>query len=137
MSSSRNRSKSFQEEARAIACHLFSDTGTRMLLIQLLCAGILVTASSAQNFTWTGLTADSSSQPPAARHSAAMGATTESQFYVFGGRGNKDNGTEVFSEITIYISLHLYFHEFYELISLAEFRKSIYSFKIYKLNSAY
>ena len=72
-----------------------------MLLVQLFCAGILITASSAQNFTWTGLTVSSSTtrQPPA-RHSAAMGASTDTEFYVFGGRGNKDNGTEVFSEIT-------------------------------------
>lgn len=60
-----------------------------------------MTASSAQNFTWTGLAADSTVSPPPARHSAAMGAIN-SQFYVFGGRGNKMNGTEVFGKITLF-----------------------------------
>lgn len=111
-----------------------------MLLVQLLCAGILMTASSAQNFTWTGLPADSSSQQPPARHSAAMGAsTTSNEFYVFGGRGNKDNGTEVFSEITY---VYLYFHECHHSVSIRILpsgtpRSVSESHYVYKLNWAY
>lgn len=100
-----------------------------MLLVQLLCAGILMTASSAQNFTWTGLAADSSNQQPPARHSAAMGAYTASnEFYVFGGRGNKDNGTEVFSEIRY---VYMYFHECHRSVSIRTPRSVSESHHVY------
>lgn len=69
-----------------------------MLLAQFFCVGILVAAASAENFTWLGLaTAGTSVQPPA-RHSAAMGAW-DGNFYVFGGKRNKFNGTDVLGDI--------------------------------------
>ena len=56
--------------------------------------------ASAENFTWLGLAADGTSSQPRARHSAAMGAyPADSAFYVFGGKGNKMNGTEVLGEV--------------------------------------
>ena len=65
-----------------------------MLPAQLLCVGLLVAAASAEDFTWVGVTSDSSRPQPPARHSAAMGAMAGS-YYVFGGKGNEVNGTSV------------------------------------------
>ena len=65
---------------------------------QCLCLVMLATAASAENFTWLGLAvSDQSTQPPA-RHSAAMGARG-GHLYLFGGQGNKKNGTTLLGQI--------------------------------------
>ena len=69
-----------------------------MLLAQIFCVGILVTVASAENFTWLGLATDSTSVQASSRHSAAMGAWN-GEFYLFGGKGNRLNGTNVFGKL--------------------------------------
>ena len=68
-----------------------------MLLARVVCLALLAAVASGENFTWSGLTVDSTSSQPPARHSAAMGAW-KGGFYVFGGVGNVHNGTRLFGE---------------------------------------
>ena len=75
-----------------------------MLATRFLCVAVLAAVASAENFTWLGLSVDTtaSSEPPA-RHSAAMGSWNN-QFYVFGGIGNVHNGSRLFGEEMYYCS---------------------------------
>lgn len=76
------------------AVHERMAIATRALIL----LALLVAAANAENFTWLGLTPDTtaSSEPPA-RHSAAMGAW-DGVYYVFGGIGNLHNGSRMFGE---------------------------------------
>lgn len=79
-----------------------------MLLAQILCVGLglLVATARAENFTWLGLATDSNSVQPPARHSAAMGAWND-KFYVFGGFGNKINGTKLLGELSCMFNINV------------------------------
>lgn len=65
-----------------------------MVVAQLLCVVILATATNAENFTWQGIASSDQTVQPPARYSAAMG-TLNGELYLYGGRGNKLNGTKL------------------------------------------
>ena len=69
-----------------------------MLAARVVCVALLAAVASAENFTWLGVTLDTTFHQPPARHSAAMGALN-GDYYVFGGIGNYNNGTRLFGEV--------------------------------------
>lgn len=69
-----------------------------MVVAQLLCVVILATATNAENFTWQGIASSDQTVKPPARYSAAMG-TLNGDLYLYGGRGNKVNGTKLLGDV--------------------------------------
>ena len=68
-----------------------------MVVAQLLCVVLLAAATNGENFTWQGIARSDQSLQPPARYSAALGAF-DGDLYLFGGRGNKLNGTKLLGE---------------------------------------